>query len=156
MGVLLYMILFLLLPLELSHYWTVSILSMICLSVGLFGFILLGTLYLDICFLLQVCVGSFPLLSVQQDPIGSRVRSLVAGEKALRVGSELVLIPLSVWKGMVTYSSILAWRILWIEETGGLQSMELQRVRHDWVTEHAQIHVTWFRVMEKFPKLQLK
>ena len=155
MGVLLYMILFLLLPLELSHYWTVSILSMICLSVGLFGFILLGTLYLDICFLLQVCVGSFPLLSVQQDPIGSRVRSLVAGEKALRVGSELVLIPLSVWKGMATYS-ILAWRILWIEETGGLQSMESQRVRHDWVTGHAQIHVTWFRVMEKFPNLQLK
>ena len=27
-------------------------------------------------------------------------------------------------KGMVTYSSILAWRILWTEEPGGLQSME--------------------------------
>ena len=30
-------------------------------------------------------------------------------------------------KGVVTYSSILAWRILWTEEPGGLQSMELQR-----------------------------
>ena len=28
-----------------------------------------------------------------------------------------------VEKGMVTHSSILAWRILWTEEPGGLQSM---------------------------------
>ena len=34
-------------------------------------------------------------------------------------------------KGMVTHSSILAWRILWMEEPGGLQSMGSQRVRHD-------------------------
>ena len=27
-------------------------------------------------------------------------------------------------KGMATHSSILAWRILWTEEPGGLQSME--------------------------------
>jgi len=32
-------------------------------------------------------------------------------------------------KGMATHSSILAWRIPWTEETGRLQSMELQRVR---------------------------
>ena len=31
---------------------------------------------------------------------------------------------------MATYSSILAWSILWTEEPGGLQSMGLQRVRH--------------------------
>ena len=29
-------------------------------------------------------------------------------------------------KGMATHSSILAWRIPWTEEPGGLQSMELQ------------------------------
>ena len=29
---------------------------------------------------------------------------------------------------MAPYSSILAWRILWTEEPGGLQSMGLQRV----------------------------
>ena len=34
-------------------------------------------------------------------------------------------------KGMATCSSILAWRILWIEEPGGLQSMGLQRVGYD-------------------------
>ena len=31
---------------------------------------------------------------------------------------------------MATYSSILPWRIPWTEETGGLQSMGLQRVGH--------------------------
>ena len=33
-------------------------------------------------------------------------------------------------KGMVTYSSICAWRIPQTEKPGGLQSMELQRIRH--------------------------
>ena len=32
-------------------------------------------------------------------------------------------------EGMATHSSILAWRIPWTEEPGGLQSMGLQRVR---------------------------
>ena len=34
-------------------------------------------------------------------------------------------------KGMVTHSSILAWRMPWTEEPGGLQSLGWQRVRHD-------------------------
>ena len=34
-------------------------------------------------------------------------------------------------KGKDTYSSILAWRIPWTEEPGGLQSMGSQRVRQD-------------------------
>ena len=37
-------------------------------------------------------------------------------------------------KGMATHSSILAWRIPWTEEPGRLQFKELQRVRHNWVT----------------------
>ena len=37
-------------------------------------------------------------------------------------------------KGMAIHSSILAWRIPWTQEPGGLQSMGLQRVGHDWVT----------------------
>ena len=32
---------------------------------------------------------------------------------------------------MATHSSILAWRIPWTEEPGGLQSMRSQRVGHD-------------------------
>ena len=35
---------------------------------------------------------------------------------------------------MATHSSILAWRIPWTEEPGGLQSTGLQKVRHNWVT----------------------
>ena len=38
---------------------------------------------------------------------------------------------------MATHSSVLAWRIPWIEEPGGLQAMGLQRARHDWVTKHS-------------------
>ena len=33
-------------------------------------------------------------------------------------------------EGIATHPSILVWRILWTEESGGLQSMGLQRVRH--------------------------
>ena len=32
---------------------------------------------------------------------------------------------------MATHSSILAWKIRWTEEPGGLQSMGWQRVEHD-------------------------
>ena len=39
-------------------------------------------------------------------------------------------------KEMATRSSVLAQRIPWTEEPGGLQSMESQRVGHDLVTEH--------------------
>ena len=35
-------------------------------------------------------------------------------------------------EGMATRSSVLAWRIPWTEEPGGLHSMGSQRVRHDW------------------------
>jgi len=39
---------------------------------------------------------------------------------------------------MVTHSSILAWKIPWIEEPGGLQSMGSQRIRHDLATKQQQ------------------
>ena len=35
-------------------------------------------------------------------------------------------------KGMATHSGILAWRIPWTEEPGGIQSMGSQRVGHNW------------------------
>ena len=34
-------------------------------------------------------------------------------------------------EGMTTHSSILAWRIPWAEESGRVQSMGLQKIRHD-------------------------
>ena len=39
-------------------------------------------------------------------------------------------------EGMATQSSILAWRIPWTEEPGGLQCMGPQTVRHDLVAKH--------------------
>ena len=41
---------------------------------------------------------------------------------------------------MATYFSILAWRIPWTEEPGGLQSTGSQRIRHDGMTEHTCTH----------------
>ena len=41
-------------------------------------------------------------------------------------------------KEMAAHSSILAWRIPWREEPGGLQSMGLQRVRWDLVSKQQQ------------------
>ena len=38
----------------------------------------------------------------------------------------------SLEEGMATHSNILAWRILWTEEPGGLQSIGSQRVGHNW------------------------
>ena len=46
----------------------------------------------------------------------------------------------SISMEMATHSSILAWEIPWTEELGRLQSMELQRVRHDQATNTYNIH----------------
>ena len=42
----------------------------------------------------------------------------------------------SLEEGMATHSSIIAWRIPMDREPGGIQSMESQRVGHDWLTKH--------------------
>ena len=65
-------------------------------------------------------------LPTMQEPQETHVRSLSRED------------PLE--KEMATDSSILAWRIPWAEEPGGLQSMGLQRVGHDEATQHAHAH----------------
>ena len=47
-------------------------------------------------------------------------------------------------KEMATHSSTLAWKIPWMEEPGGLQSVGSQRVRHDWVTSLHSLQNTHF------------
>ena len=58
---------------------------------------------------------------------------------------------------MTTHSSILAWRIPWTEEPGGLQSTGSQRVGHDLATEqqgplsrasNSRIHVEFLRYLK--------
>ena len=52
-----------------------------------------------------------------------------SGDYEMQIGSPGQEDPLEL--EMATHSSILAWKIPWTEEPGGLQSMGLQRVRHD-------------------------
>ena len=47
---------------------------------------------------------------------------------------------------MAPHSSTLAWKIPWMEEPGGLQSMGLLRVGHDWATSLSLFH---FHALEK-------
>ena len=54
-------------------------------------------------------------------------------------------------KGMATHSSILAWRIPWTEEPGGIK----QRIRHDWVTNTFTFTYIVVRVQET-PKIYKK
>lgn len=44
------------------------------------------------------------------------------------------------WMLMSTHSNILAWRITWTEEPGGLLSMGSQRVQHNWATDTLTFH----------------
>ena len=53
-------------------------------------------------------------------------------------------------KEMETHSSTLAWRILWMEESGELQSMGLQRVGCDWVTS---LSLSLFLYSKGFPSV---
>ena len=67
--------------------------------------------------------------------MGSQVALVVKHLPAMQETQEMQFQSLS-WEdpleeGMATHSSILAWRISWTEEPGGLQSMGSQRVGHD-------------------------
>ena len=48
-------------------------------------------------------------------------------------------------EGKATRSSILAWRIPWIEEPDGLQTIGLQRVVHNWI-DLACMHVCFLYI----------
>ena len=52
---------------------------------------------------------------------------------------------------MAAHTSILAWKISQTGEPSGLQSIELQRVRQDFVTEHA--HTQCRKVIITYPNL---
>ena len=60
---------------------------------------------------------------------------------------------------MANHSSILAWKIPWTEEPGGLQSIGSQRERHNWVTEHATFCFTGvqssYRSVQSLSRVQL-
>ena len=51
-------------------------------------------------------------------------------------------------KKMATHSSTLAWKVPWTKEPCRLQSMGLQRVRHDWVTLLTLLSLSWTRLSD--------
>ena len=64
-------------------------------------------------------------------------------------------------KGMSTHSNILAWRIAWTEETGGLEPMGSQRIGHCWITnihtrslQHFSCFVPWSLLCMNKRKMQ--
>ena len=70
-------------------------------------------------------------------PGGSVVKNLPVVQKMQEIQVRSLGHEEPLEEGIATYSSILAWRIPWREEPGGLQSMGLQRVGHDWTRMHA-------------------
>ena len=67
-------------------------------------------------------------------PSGSAGKNLTAVQKTQETRVWSLGWEDTLGKEMATHSSILAWRIPWMEEPGGLPSMGSQRVRHNWVT----------------------
>ena len=58
-------------------------------------------------------------------------------------------------KEMATHSSIFAWEILWTEECGGLQSMGLERVKHNLATKQHLFVTIYLHLVYDFPFLPL-
>ena len=59
------------------------------------------------------------------------VENLLANAGDIRDTGSICGLGRSLGGGYGTHSSILSWRIAWIKEHGGLQSMGLQRVGHN-------------------------
>ena len=73
--------------------------------------------------------GYLTYISVSQVVLG--VKNLPANAGDVRDVGSILGWQDPLEEGMATHSSILAWRIPWTEEPGGLQSTGLQRVRQD-------------------------
>ena len=74
-------------------------------------------------------------------PDGSAGKKICLQWKRCKLDPWLGKIP---WKReMATYSSIIAWKIPWTRECGGLQSKGSQRVRHDGSPKDTHIYTQW-------------
>ena len=79
--------------------------------------------------MLQLLIKTFSYDIVIVDTVVAQMVKCLPATQKTRVQSLGQEDPLE--KEMATHSSALAWKILWTEEPGGLQSMGSQRVRHD-------------------------
>ena len=71
------------------------------------------------------------------------------------VHSFIICIEYFLEKEMATHSRILAWRIPWTEEPGGLLFIGSQSVRHDWMTKHTEYFFTHFGIFVCLTKCHL-
>ena len=78
-----------------------------------------------------------PLISLTSQ-VAQRLKSLLAVQetRVQSLGREYLL-----EKEIATHSGILAWKVPWMEEPGGLQSMGSQRVRYNWATSHSLSYI---------------
>ena len=81
--------------------------------------------YVNICMCIYTC------MYIQASQVAQWVKNLPAMQKTHKMQVEFLGREDPLEEGMATYFSILAWRIPRTEEPGGLQSIGLQRVRHD-------------------------
>ena len=65
-------------------------------------------------------------------PSGSVVKNPPAMQEPQEMGVRSLGQEDPLEKGMAAHSRILAWRIPWTEESGGLQFIGLQRIGHNW------------------------
>ena len=75
-----------------------------------------------------ICLVTVAILFIWASQVAQRVKNPPAMQET-QVGSLGWEDPLE--KGMATHSGVLAWRIPWREEPGGLQAMESQKVGYD-------------------------
>ena len=84
--------------------------------------------------IIQRCFKPFFFFFLPCSLVAQTVKNLPAWRETQEIHVRLLSWEDPLEMGMATHSSILAWRIPWTEEPWGLQSMESQRVRHDWAT----------------------
>ena len=76
----------------------------------------------------KLICSNFKISFITDDPMPLQVRLICMLFNCIKA---LYSYTLYLEKEMATHSNILAWKILWTEEPGKLQSMESQKVRHD-------------------------
>ena len=84
-------------------------------------------------------------------PIASCKNFILNYESACNAGGQGLIPGSGRAKEMAAHSSVLGWEIPWTEESGGLQSMGQQRVRHDWAAnKHIQQEFSHISRVEVF------
>ena len=83
---------------------------------------------------MHVCICTYIQCNIQLSSIpgGSVVKNLTAMQKMQDMWVRSLGWEDPLKKGIAIDSSILAWRIPWTDEAGGLQAIELQGIGHDW------------------------